>query len=171
MSIIINMTVRGVAATALVCLFSLGATVPPVAQMLGNSLKSSFSISIDYLDDDQRLYGYGILDLLNGHADPSFVRTVLFSRISRRYIPAPGANFVRLVINGENWGVYINVQQFNSDFLRQWYGTNQGVRWKVPAGRNRGGGLEYNGPDPASYKRSFQLNTEDTPEGGCWCRS
>jgi len=132
--------------------------------MLGNSLKKSFSISIDYLDDDQRLYGYRTLDLLNGHADPSFVRTVLFSRISRRYIPAPGANFVRLVINGENWGVYINVQQFNNDFLRQWYGTNQGVRWKVPAGGNRGGGLEYSGPDPASYERSFQLNTEDTPE-------
>jgi len=35
MSIIINMTARGVAVTALVCLFSLGATVPPEARMLG----------------------------------------------------------------------------------------------------------------------------------------
>lgn len=132
--------------------------------MLGNSLKKSFSISIDHSDDDQRLYGYRTLDLLNGHADPSFVRTVLFSRISRRYIPAPKANFVRLVINGENWGVYINVQQFNKDFLKEWFGTSEGVRWKVPAGRNSGGGLAYRGPDPDSYKGSFQLNTEDTPE-------
>lgn len=132
--------------------------------MLGSSPKKSFSISIDHSDDDQRLYGYRTLDLLNGHADPSFMRTVLFSRISRRYIPAPKANFVRLVINGENWGVYINVQQFNKDFLGQWFPTTEGVRWKVPAGRNSGGGLAYRGPDPASYKGSFELNTEDSSQ-------
>jgi hypothetical protein len=132
--------------------------------MLGNSPKKSFSISIDYSNDDQRLYGYRTLDLLNSHADSSFLRTVLFSRISRRYIPAPKANFVRLVINGENWGVYINVQQFNNDFTKEWFGTRQGVRWKVPAGRNSDGGLTYRGPDPALYRRSFELNTKDTPE-------
>jgi hypothetical protein len=132
--------------------------------MLGNSLKKSFSISINYADEDQRLYGYRTLDLLNGHADPSLIRTVLFSRISRQYIPAPKANFVKLVINGENWGVYINVQQFNSDFVREWFETTSGVRWKVPAGRNSGGGLMYNGPDPGSYRRSFEIQTKDTPE-------
>jgi hypothetical protein len=132
--------------------------------MLGNSLKKSFAISIDYSDKDQRLYGYRTLDLLNGHADPSFLRTVLFSRISRDYIPAPKANFVRLVINGENWGVYSNVQQFNNDFVREWFGRSGGVRWKVPAGRNSGGGLAYRGADPTPYRGSFELNTEDTPE-------
>jgi hypothetical protein len=132
--------------------------------MLGSSPKKSFTISVDHSDEDQRLYGYRTLDLLNGHADPSFLRTVLFSRISRDYIPAPKANFVRLVINGEDWGVYINVQQFNNDFVREWFGGSGGVRWKVPAGRNSGGGLAYRGPDPASYRGSFELNTEDTPE-------
>ena len=41
---------------------------------------------------------YRTLGLLNGHAAPSFMRTVLFSRISRNYIPAPKANFTWLVI-------------------------------------------------------------------------
>jgi hypothetical protein len=132
--------------------------------MLGNSPKKSFSISIDHSVDGERLYGYRTLDLLNGHADPSFLRTVLFSRIARQYNAAPKSNFVRLVINGENWGVYINVQQFNKDFVRQWFGTTEGVRWKVPAGHNSGGGLVYSGPDPGSYRRSFELSTEDTPE-------
>jgi hypothetical protein len=131
---------------------------------IGHSLKKSFNISIDYEDRTQRLYGYRTLNLLNSHADPSFVREVLFSRISRQYIPAPKANFVKLVINGENWGVYVNVQQFNNDFLQDWFGTTKGVRWKVPASRNSAGGLVYNGPDPAAYKRSFELYTEDTRE-------
>ncbi|MBN2553777.1 MAG: CotH kinase family protein, partial [Spirochaetales bacterium] len=132
--------------------------------MIGGSLKKSFSISIDHADDEQRLYGYRTLDLLNGHADPSFLRTVLFSRISRSYIPAPKANFVRLVINGESWGVYVNVQQINNDMIREWFGTGEGVRWKVPAGRNTGGGLAYSGPEPQSYTRAFELATQDDLE-------
>ena len=70
----------------------------------GDSLKKSFNISIDHGKEDQRLYGYRTLNLLNSHADPSFIREVLFSRITRRYVSAPKADFVKLVINGENWG-------------------------------------------------------------------
>ena len=35
-----------------------------------------------------------------------------------QYIPAPKANFVKVVINGESWGVYVNVQQFDKDVPR-----------------------------------------------------
>ena len=44
-------------------------------------------------------------------------------------------NLVKLVINGENWGVYINLQQYNKDFLAEQFGTKSGVRWKVGPGR------------------------------------
>jgi hypothetical protein len=131
---------------------------------ISGALKKSFTVSIDHEDPDQRLYGYRTLDLLNSHADPSFLREVLFSRISRQYIPTSKANFVRLVINGESWGVYINLQQFNNDFLQDWFGTNEGVRWKVPAGRRGAGGLAYSGPDPSAYRSSFELKTEDSPD-------
>ncbi len=120
--------------------------------------KKSFNITVDYRDDKQRLYGYKTLNLLNGHSDASFLREVLYSRIARNYIPAPKANFVKLVINGENWGIYINSQQFNKDFLDEWFGTKKGVRWKVPPGRNSG--LVYNGDDPADYQQSYQLKTK-----------
>ncbi|MFB3042224.1 MAG: CotH kinase family protein, partial [Candidatus Poribacteria bacterium] len=62
-------------------------------------------------------------------------------------------------INGENWGIYINAQQFNKDFLAEWFGTKDGVRWKVQPGRD--GGLVYNGEDSANYQSSFQLKTKD----------
>ena len=63
--------------------------------------KKSFNIAVDYGDDRQRLYGYKTLNLLNGHSDPSFLREILYSRIARHYIPAPKANFVKLVVNGK----------------------------------------------------------------------
>lgn len=126
-----------------------------------NSEKKSFNIAVDYGDGNQRLYGYKTLNLLNGHADPSFLREVLYSRIAQNYIPAPKANFVKLMINGESWGIYINIQQFNKDFLDDWFGTKRGVRWKVPPSRE--GGLVYIGEDPDSYQRAYQLKTNDAP--------
>ncbi|MDE0485321.1 MAG: CotH kinase family protein [Candidatus Poribacteria bacterium] len=120
------------------------------------SAKKSFNVAIDYGNDSQRLYGYKTLNLLNGHVDPSFLREVLFNQIARDYIPAMKTNFVKLVINGESWGVYINLQQYNKDFLDEWFGTRDGVRWKVGPG---GGALTYAGNDTEAYQRTYQLKT------------
>ena len=128
--------------------------------------KKSFNIAVDYGDDRQRLYGYKTLNLLNGHSDPSFLREILYSRIARHYIPAPKANFVKLVVNGENWGIYVNSQQFNKDFLDEWFGTKGGVRWKVPPGRDSG--LVYNGNQPAAYQQSYQLKTREEEAPNAW---
>ena len=124
-----------------------------------NSEKKSFNIAVDYSEDGQRLYGYKTLNLLNGHVDASFLREVLYNQISRTYIPAMKTNFVKLVINGENWGVYINLQQYNKDFLDEWFNTREGVRWKV--GPGRGGALTYAGTDPETYQETYQLKTSN----------
>ena len=121
--------------------------------------KKSFNIAVDYGEDGQRLYGYKTLNLLNGHVDGSFLREVLYNQISRDYIPAMKTNLVKLVINGENWGVYINLQQYNKDFLAEWFGTKGGIRWKV--GPGRGGALTYAGDDPATYQETYQLKTRN----------
>ena len=123
------------------------------------SEKKSFNIAVDYGEDGQRLYGYKTLNLLNGHVDASFLREVLYNQISRDYMPAMKTNLVKLVINGENWGVYINLQQYNKDFLAEWFGTRGGIRWKI--GPGRGGALTYAGDDPASYQETYQLKTRN----------
>ena len=125
------------------------------------SPKKSFNIAIDYGDDSQRLYGYKTLNLLNGHVDASFLREVLFNRIARDYFPAMKTNLVKLVINGESWGVYINLQQYNKDFLDEWFGTRDGVRYKVGPG---GGGLTYAGDDVEAYQRTYQLKTANVED-------
>ena len=64
-----------------------------------------------------------------------------------------------MFINGENWGVYINLQQYNKDFLAEQFGTKGGVRWKV--GPGRGGALTYAGDDPTAYQETYQLKTNN----------
>ena len=133
---------------------------------LGDAEKKSFNIAVDFTDDRQRLLGYKTLNLLNGHSDASFLREVLYSRIARNYIPAPKANFVKLFINGESWGIYINSQQFNKDFLDEWFGTKKGVRFKVPPGNLSG--LVYRGESPKDYQEAYQLKTNRSEAPDAW---
>src|SRR3954451_13719224 len=75
--------------------------------------------------------GTAPVNLLNSNGDPTFLRTVLYQYVSRQYIAAPKANWARVVINGESWGIYVNTQQINSEFGKEWFNSPKGARWKV----------------------------------------
>jgi hypothetical protein len=136
--------------------------------MVGEGRKRSFNLSLDFAHEDQRLLGYRTVNLLNAHRDPTFLRTVLYYHIGRHYLPAPQANYVKLVVNGESWGVYVNAQQFNKDFIKEWFGDAKGARWKVPGSPRGNAGLVYLGDDPAEYKKKYELKTKDDPKA--WAR-
>jgi hypothetical protein len=125
-------------------------------------LKRPFSLTVDFVRD-QDLLGHTSLNLLNAHQDPSFLRSVLYLDIAREYIPAPKANFVRVVINGESWGVYVNQQTFSKEFLEENFGTATGTRWKSP-NNSVGGGLSYLGDSIALYRRWYEMKGKDDPE-------
>lgn len=123
--------------------------------------KRSLNLSFDFVDKNQRLYGYRTLNLLNSHEDDSFMSTVLYSHIARQYLPTPKANFVRVVINGEDWGVYANVEQFNKDFIKENFGTDLGNRWKVRGNPGGDGGLRYVGEEVEPYRQRFTIKSKD----------
>jgi hypothetical protein len=131
-------------------------SVPP-------GLKRGLNLSFDFVDEEQRLLGYRTLNLLNGFGDPTFLRQVLYLRIANEYYPAPKANYIRVVINGEDWGIYINVQQFNSDFTREAADSNE-ARWHVPGSFESRGGLEFLGESESSYRREYDIKNKDDPE-------
>jgi hypothetical protein len=133
-------------------------------RMVPAGYKHSLNVSLDFVHDQQELGGYRTLNLLNSNSDPTFLRTMLYSEVARQYVPTPRVNHMKVVINGENWGIFLNVQQFNGDFLRDNFKTRQGARWKVPGNPRGGGGLEYFGDNPASYKSMYEIKTKDSPE-------
>jgi spore coat protein CotH len=131
-------------------------TVPP-------GLKRSLNLSLDLTDKNQRLDGHKTLNLLNAHQDPSMMSTVIYSHIARQYLPCPRANFVKVVINGESWGVYVNLEQFNKDFTRENFHSEKGARWKVTGSPQADGGLRYVGDNIEEYKRRYEIKTKDDP--------
>jgi hypothetical protein len=126
--------------------------------------KRSLNLAFDFANDDQAVGGYRTLNLLNANGDATFVRPVLYAAIARQYVPAPAANYARVVINGESWGVYINSEQFNRDFLRDNFKTTDGARWRVPGMPGGRGGMEYLGDDPAAYKATYEIRTRDSEQ-------
>jgi hypothetical protein len=132
--------------------------------MVSAGYKRSLNVSVDFTDKKQRLGGYKTLNLLNSNGDPTFLRGVLYSHIARQYLPAPKVNLVRVVINGENWGVYANQEQFDKNFLTANFPAKdaaEGVRWKVPGNPRGGGGLRYMGEDVSAYTRLYEIKTEN----------
>jgi spore coat protein CotH len=123
--------------------------------------KHSLNVSMDFVDKKQRLHGYKTLNLLNGNGDPSMMSSVLYSHIARPHLPTPKANFAVVAINGESWGVFSNLQQFNKEFLEENFPSSKGARWKVKGSPGGGGGLEYIGDNPDDYKRRYEIKSED----------
>lgn len=132
--------------------------------MIGDGQKRSLNVSLNLAHKGQNIGGYRTLNLMNSHEDPTFQRGVLFSAIARTYLPAPKANFVRVVINGEYWGVYVSQEQFNKDFTKENFGSTKGARWKVTGSPNGRGGLGYLGEDASAYKKIYDLKTKDDPK-------
>ncbi|HUS36201.1 MAG TPA: CotH kinase family protein [Verrucomicrobiae bacterium] len=132
--------------------------------MIPEGKKRPLDLVFDHKNKDQTVGGYREMELLNSHEDPSFLRTVLSYDIARQYLPAAKANFVRVVINGENWGVYINKQASNKDFIRDNFKTTKGNRWKTPGSPRGQATLKYLGDDVESYKGIYQLKSKDDPK-------
>jgi spore coat protein CotH len=124
--------------------------------MVGAGQKRSMNLDINFVHKEQRLLGNKKLTLLNSAADPTFLRSVMFMHIARDYYPASRANYVRVVINGEDWGIYINQQPVDDVFALA-NGGSTGPIWQVPGTPRGRGGLEYLGEDPAPYQSIYEL--------------
>lgn len=135
-----------------------------------NSQKKSFAVDLDFVRSKQDVDGYETLNFNNCYLDPSFIREVTYLRMGRKHIPAAKGSFIHLTINGQDWGLYNNVQGLNGDFLKEWFLTDNGTRWRAertttgggPGGGGFGAGtssLNWLGADTTLYKPNYTLKT------------
>jgi hypothetical protein len=94
------------------------------------SQKRSFNVELDWMVQSQDIYGYDSLNFNNGFHDPTFLREAMTYYTMRQHGVAPKANWIRLWLNGQYWGVYINVQQPNKDMMKEWFRSNDGNRYR-----------------------------------------
>ncbi|NQT78649.1 MAG: CotH kinase family protein [Bacteroidetes bacterium] len=111
--------------------------------------KKSFKVAINSFHSGRKYYGVEKINLNGEHNDPSVVRSKLCWDILRSFnIPAPRSNHVRVYINGDYYGLYINVEHIDEEFVLSRFMNNNGNLYKClwPAD------LAYLGSDPDLYK-------------------
>jgi hypothetical protein len=119
------------------------------------SQKASFNVEVDFTNSGLAIDGYKTLNLNNAFEDPTFCREVSFFNFIRDYMPAPRCNHVVLSINGVDWGVYANVQQYNKSLLSEFYANADGARWKCV--NSLSSALQYIGTNQLHYERTYEL--------------
>lgn len=131
-----------------------------------NAQKKSFNIELDWIKNGADISGYNTLNLNNAFGDESMMREVMYYFAIRNHIPGLKANFSKLYINGENWGLYSNVQQLNGDMYKDWFTSNNGASFRAqgvmggggPGGPNWGDGttaLNDLGTNPTTYQTYY----------------
>ena len=111
--------------------------------------KKSFNIELDW-QTNQNINGYETLNLNNCYQDPSFLREFIFSKLSRNYIPSAQVNFIKLMINDEDWGIYPNIQQLDKKHAGEWFFDDECTRWRAenPNSEAPGCGDSFTGGGP-----------------------
>jgi len=139
-------------------------TIEPVGfRLRGNtsrhSQKKSFKVSFNTFESGANYYGVEKLNLNGEHNDPSIIRSKVCWDIFRKIgIPAPRANHVQIYINGDYYGLYINVEHIDEEFVKSRFTYNNGNLYKCLYPAN----LQYIGDDPELYK--FENNGHRTYE-------
>jgi len=126
------------------------------------SKKKSFKVSFNSFTSGGKYYGVEKLNLNGEHNDPSVMRAKIGWDILRKWgIAAPRSNHVEVYINGDYYGLYVNVEHIDEEFVKSRFEKNDGNLFKClyPAD------LDYLGQNPDAYKimqgdrRVYQLKT------------
>ncbi|MEO8146895.1 MAG: CotH kinase family protein [Bacteroidia bacterium] len=129
--------------------------------------KKSFKVSFNTFVHGQKFSGIEKMNLNGEHNDPSIVRSKLFWETGERMrLPFNRSNHVELYINGNYYGLYINVEHEDENFLKARYLNNWGNYYKClyPAD------LAYLGTNPDNYKitsggrRVYNLKINDVAD-------
>ena len=144
-------------------------TIEPVGfRLRGNtsrySQKKSFKVAFNRFTSGGKYYGVEKLNLNGEHNDPTVIRSkVCWDILRDMEIPAPRSNHVQVYINNDYYGLYINVEHIDEEFIKTRFQYNDGNLYKClwPAS------LQYIGDDPDLYKfeqngrRAYTLKIND----------
>lgn len=93
----------------------LARSMPNVAR----SNKSALEIKLNYINKSQSYLGIRDISLSQALRDPSLVREVLYFEMARKYMLAPMANYARVMLGDQNYGLMVNVETVNLDFIER----------------------------------------------------
>ena len=121
------------------------------------SQKKSFKLDFNRFISNQKFEGLEELNLNGEHNDVSIMRAFFAQHLMRSSgLPAARTSYVKLYVNNEYKGLYINIEHIDDEFLDLRFPTEaNGNLWKC----NYGADLTWWGNNASSYQSVYELKT------------
>ena len=114
-----------------------------------NAHKKSFKLSFNTFETGRKFYGLEKLNLNGEHNDPSIIRSKVSCDLMRSFgIPTPRTSHVQVYINGNYYGLYIQVEHIDEEFVESRFGNKNGNLFKCSWLAD----LDDKGDNPDNYK-------------------
>lgn len=108
-------------------------------QNYGND-RYSFKIEFDYYNGTNTYHGLDKLSLNNIIQDNTYMKDYLTYQMMGYFgVNAPLCSYAQILVNGEEWGLYLAVEGVEESFLSRNYGNDYGELYK-PDSMSMGGG-------------------------------
>ena len=122
-----------------------GNTSLSTVSQLGSD-RYSLKIEFDHYNSAENYYGLDKLCLNNIIQDTTYMKDYLsYQLMAQMGVPSPLCSYAYITINGEEWGLYLAVEDVEDAFLERSYGSDHGELYK-PDSQSFGGG-RGNGKD------------------------
>lgn len=130
--------------------------------------KVPYNIEMNHFIQGQKLENLKKIKLANAWMDPTFAKEITASHIYKKYLPSPEVNLLKLNVQDNYLGIYVNTESIDKQFLQKHFGEKDGVFFKcdpvqVFCGENTANGnpdLKWLGADSASYYNSYDLKSD-----------
>tara|TARA_B100000902_G_scaffold209711_1_gene199544 strand:+ start:1195 stop:2958 length:1764 start_codon:yes stop_codon:yes gene_type:complete len=136
-----------------------------------NNQKVPYNIDMNYFLSGQKLLSYKKLKLANSWMDPTFAKQIVSSNVYRKYLPTGESNLVRLFVEDNYIGLYVNDESINKQFLEKHFGEKNGPLFKCDnidrfcdtanAPSAMPPNLFYMGDDSTLYYNSYDMKSDN----------
>ncbi len=97
-------------------------------------IRPSLKVKLDYGDADYEIEGMDKLTLNNCKQDAPIINQYLAYRLfNAAGVPAPRASFAHVWVNGQNLGIYCNVESMEKPMIRRHFGNADGALFEGTA--------------------------------------
>ena len=119
--------------------------------------KKSFKVSFNEYTQGKKFKGIEKMNLVGQHNDPSLLRYWMsLTTLNTNDLINSRSSYIKLYINGEYKGIYLNVEHIDDEFLeKRFIGDDHGNLYKCTWGAD----LKYKGSNQSSYYGPYELKT------------
>ena len=119
--------------------------------------KKSFKVSFNEYTQGKKFKGIEKMNLVGQHNDPSLLRYWMsLTTLNTNDLITSRSSYIKLYINGEYKGIYLNVEHIDDEFLeKRFIGDDHGNLYKCTWGAD----LKYKGSNQSSYYGPYELKT------------